>query len=194
MTHIHAKPMILPQENIDTDQIIPARFLNVTDFKGLGQHAFADWRSQDGRPTDHPLNERDASERSILLAGHNFGCGSSREHAPQALLDFGFKAVISTRIADIFKNNALGCGLLAIEVSESQQQCLMQHPDDVITIDVESLTVDATGAAPFDFELEPFARHCFLSGTDKLGFLLSHDAAIAEFEQRRSVHAMGASS
>ncbi len=188
MKSIHSAVLPIAQTNIDTDQIIPARYLNVLDFSGLGQYAFADWRYQEDGSlrADSPFDTPAARQCSILLAGHNFGCGSSREHAPQALLDFGFRAVISTRIADIFRNNALGCGLLAIEVGEAEHRWMMRHPQNAVHIDIDSQTLELAQGHQFHFELEPFARHCFLAGTDRLGFLLKQDRQIARYEESRT--------
>lgn len=174
----------LDQENIDTDQIIPARFLTATQFQGLGQHAFADWRFDgEGRPRgDNPLNQPEVKYRKILVAGSNFGCGSSREHAPRALYEFGFRAIISTRIADIFRNNAFHCGLLAIELGLAEVTWLLQHPQEEIIIDLEEQYVELAGGHRARFEIDPFARHCLLQGLDPQGFIQSQEAAIRQYE------------
>ena len=187
--------VVLPAENVDTDQIIPARFLKTVERRGLGAHLFADWRvDADGRPRpEFPLNSPDASRSSILVAGHNFGCGSSREHAPWALLDFGFRAIISSGFADIFRNNALKTGLLPVTLSPdahaSLLELLKESPDTDVTIDLESQTVafptarlSPPASRLSQFPIDPFARHCLLNGVDELGFLLGEDAAIAAYE------------
>jgi 3-isopropylmalate/(R)-2-methylmalate dehydratase small subunit len=178
----------LPDENVDTDQIVPARFLKVTDRAGLGDALFADWRyDADGRPReDFVLNAPAAREARILLAGAHFGCGSSREHAPWALLAFGFRAVVSTGFADIFRNNALRNGLLPIEVDAEAHATLFRRraadPAVRATVDLEARTLTVEGEAPLHFEVDPFARHCLLHGVDPLGFLLSHAAEIEAHE------------
>jgi 3-isopropylmalate/(R)-2-methylmalate dehydratase small subunit len=180
--------LALPNENIDTDQIIPARFLTVTDFAGLGEHAFADWRfDASGEPLpEHVLNQPWARHRQILVAGENFGCGSSREHAPRALLDFGFKIVMSTRFADIFRNNALTCGLLAIEIGQTEQAWMLNHPEQEVTVDLQQQFIELAGGHRYHFQLDPFARNCLLQGTDPLGFLLGYKAVISNFEEARA--------
>jgi 3-isopropylmalate/(R)-2-methylmalate dehydratase small subunit len=175
----------MPTENIDTDQIIPARFLTVTDFEGLGEHAFADWRfDAEGQALpDHVLNQSWARHRRFLVAGENFGCGSSREHAPRALLGFGIKVVMSTRFADIFRNNALTCGLLAIEIGASEQAWMLDHPDEIVIVDLQQQFVELAGGHRYHFKLDPFARNCLLQGTDPLGFLLQQESTINKFEE-----------
>ena len=179
--------LALPNENIDTDQIIPARFLTVTDFDGLGEHAFADWRFKaNGEPfPDCVLNQPVARQRRILVAGENFGCGSSREHAPRALYGFGFRVVMSNRIADIFRNNALTCGLLAIEIGISEQHWMLKHPEHAVTVDLKNNFLELANGHRSTFQIEPFARDCLLRGTDPLGYLLANEAAIAKFEGTR---------
>ncbi|HJQ52301.1 MAG TPA: 3-isopropylmalate dehydratase small subunit [Gemmatimonadaceae bacterium] len=197
-TRLTSTCLVLPAENVDTDQIIPARFLKTVERRGLGAHLFADWRVDDQgrlRP-EFPLNSADASKSSILVAGHNFGCGSSREHAPWALLDFGFRAVISTGFADIFRNNSLKTGLLPVTLQPSAHAMLLellaQTPGAEVTIDLESQTVAFSvpasrfphlqSAARHPFHVDPFARQCLINGVDELGFLLAEDAAIAAYE------------
>ncbi|WP_341501760.1 3-isopropylmalate dehydratase small subunit [Gallaecimonas sp. GXIMD4217] len=179
---IHDQILVLPERNIDTDQIIPARFLTTTARQGLGRHAFADWRFQaDGRERPrHPFQQGGR----ILVAGDNFGCGSSREHAPWALLDFGFKAVISSRIADIFKANALKNGLVAIEVDEMSHRLLLGATGQALTIDLASQQL-RLGDRLIDFALDPFSRLCLMQGQDQLGFILGQGDAIAAFEAGR---------
>lgn len=183
---ITSKPYILAVDNVDTDQIIPARFLTTTSRDGLGIHAFHDWRydAQGTEKTDEPLNQDWVKARAILVAGPNFGCGSSREHAPWALLDYGFKAVISTEIADIFRNNALKNGLLAIVVSPEEHTRLTANPEADLTVDLESQTIRLASGDAIPFTVDPFARRCLLSGVDQLGFLLSHADAITAYEER----------
>lgn len=179
---------VLPVENVDTDQIIPARFLTTTSRQGLGSACFADWRfDADGAErADFVLHRPPFRGAGVLLAGRNFGCGSSREHAPWALLDFGIRAVIATRIADIFRSNALKNGLLAIEVSEACCQAIADRAGQEIAIDLEARRIELPDAAAIDFEIEPFARQCLLRGVDQLGYLLSESEAIAAFEKRRA--------
>ena len=187
-TAITSSCIVLPAENVDTDQIIPARFLKTIERRGLGAHLFADWRvDEQGHPrTDFPLNSPDAAGAAILVAGNNFGCGSSREHAPWALLDFGFRAVISTGFADIFRNNALKTGLLPIALSATAHQALLvqlaESPRALVTVDLETQTATLPDGAAHAFTVDPFARHCLLNGVDELGFLLEQDGAIAAYE------------
>lgn len=181
---ISAHSVALPAANIDTDQIIPARFLKTTNKEGLGQNLFADWRYHgDGSPkATFPLNQPEARGAAILVAGDNFGCGSSREHAPWALLDFGIRVVISTSIADIFRNNAGRNGLLAVVVSPEFQRHLLAHVPAPITVDLVSQTVTA-GALKERFEIEAFARYCMLHGQDQIDYLLSLDPEITRYEE-----------
>jgi 3-isopropylmalate/(R)-2-methylmalate dehydratase small subunit len=183
---LRSRTLVLPYTNIDTDQIIPARFLRTTTREGLGQQLFADWRYEaDGTPVaQFPLNRPEAADCHILVAGRNFGCGSSREHAPWALLDYGFRAVISTEIADIFRNNSLINGLLPIVVDEPTSQWLLEHPGAELTIDLQSSLVQLPGGRSVSFPIEGFARYCLLNGVDELGFLQSKQADIAAYEQR----------
>jgi len=184
ITHIHSRTVVLAHENIDTDRIIPARYLTTTQRTGLGKALFNDWRYKpDGRPDpDFALNKASAHGCEVLVAGKNFGCGSSREHAPWALLDFGIKAVLSSEIADIFRGNALKNGLLAVVLSEGEHRYLLDHPGIELTIDVAQGFIELPDGGRFTFELEPFARHCLLSGVDQLGFLLQHETEIVRFE------------
>ena len=180
--------VVLPASNVDTDQIIPARFLKTVSRRGLGEHLFADWRrNPDGSPRpDFPLNSSGAKGASVLVAGDNFGCGSSREHAPWALLDFGFRAVISTRFADIFRNNSIKTGLLPVVLPQSAHASLLAQiaelPGAEVTIDLTSQTVTLPDGRSHQFPLDPFGRHCLLNGVDELGFLLEHESAIDEYE------------
>ncbi len=180
----------LPIENIDTDQIIPARFLKATDKQGMGDNLFADWRyAANGQPNpDFPLNRPEAKGAQILVGGHNFGCGSSREHAPWALQGFGFRAVISTYFADIFRNNALKVGLLPIMVDPETHYQLVsmveEDPTTPVTIDLEAQQVRLPDGQAISFPIDPFAKYCLVNGVDQLGFLQSQEAEIAAFEQQ----------
>jgi 3-isopropylmalate/(R)-2-methylmalate dehydratase small subunit len=185
---ITSKTVVIGSSDIDTDQIIPARFLTTTTKEGLGKQLFADWRYQsDGSPKeDFVLNRPEARGAEILVAGRNFGCGSSREHAPWALLDHGFRAVISTEIADIFRGNSLINGLLPVVVDEPTSQWLLHHPGAQVDIDLESLRLTLPTGASVAFPIEPFARHCLLNGVDELGYLLSKLRDIERFEAARA--------
>lgn len=187
LAHLRSRTVVLPFENIDTDRIIPARFLTTTERSGLGRALFNDWRyREDGRPDpDFVLNRPEAQGAEILVAGRNFGCGSSREHAPWALADYGFRAVLSSQIADIFRSNALKNGVLAIAVSEGEHRYLLDHPGIELAIDVAAGTIELPDGGRFTFELDTFARHCLVEGVDPLGFLLRHESAIAAFEAAR---------
>jgi 3-isopropylmalate/(R)-2-methylmalate dehydratase small subunit len=183
---IQSRTVILPQENIDTDQIIPARFLKVTDKKGLGKVLFSDWRyEKDGQPKpEFPLNRGEAQGAQVLVAGDNFGCGSSREHAPWALVDFGFRAVVSTSIADIFRSNSLKNGLIPVVVEKALHQKLLAEPGQEVKIDLESQTITLRDGTSAKFPIDGFSRYCLMNGVDELGFLLSKEEAIAAFEKR----------
>jgi 3-isopropylmalate/(R)-2-methylmalate dehydratase small subunit len=184
---IQSRTVVLPRVNIDTDQIIPARFLKVTGKKGLGAALFADWRyEKDGAPRpDFVLNRPEARGAQLLVAGDNFGCGSSREHAPWALLDHGFRAVISTSIADIFRSNALKNGLLPVVVDAESHQKLLATPGAMVTVDLEAQSVALPDGSRARFAVDGFSRHCLMNGVDELGFLLSQEEAIAAFESSR---------
>lgn len=184
---IRSRTVVMPSTNIDTDQIIPGRFLTTTTKEGLGQQLFADWRyDAAGQPRpDFILNKPEAAGCRILVAGRNVGCGSSREHAPWALCDYGFQAVISTEIADIFRNNSLKNGLLPIVVDAASHEWLLANPGAEIDIDLEAQQVRLPDGRTADFTIEPFARYCLLNGVDELGFLLSKDADITRYEARR---------
>ncbi len=184
--------VVLPGENIDTDQIIPARFLTTTERTGLGQHAFHDWRYlPDGTAIPHfPLNTAAARHARILVAGHNFGCGSSREHAVWALQGAGFDAVVSSQFADIFRGNALGNGLLPIEVSKRMLARLVdiassQHMAS-LAVDLETQTVQLPDGDGFRFPIAPFAKHCVLAGIGEMDFLLAATDRITAFEATHS--------
>jgi 3-isopropylmalate/(R)-2-methylmalate dehydratase small subunit len=183
---LRSRTVVLPVTDVDTDQIIPARFLTTTTRSGLGAHLFADWRyGGDGAPrADFVLNQPEAKGCTILVAGNNFGCGSSREHAPWALMDHGFRAVVSTQIADIFRGNALKNGLLPVIVDQTTHGWLMAHPGADITIDLESTTLTLPTGQAVRFPLEPFARYCLTNGVDELGFLLGRETEIRTYERR----------
>ena len=191
-TKLTSSCVILAAENVDTDQIIPARFLKTVSRRGLGEHLFADWRlDEQGRPRpEFPLNSPAARDASILVAGHNFGCGSSREHAPWALLDFGFRAIISTGFADIFRNNSVKTGLLPVTLKPEAHLALLgilvESPRAPVTIDLAAQTATLPDGSVHRFPVDPFARHCLLNGVDELGFLLDNDAAITAYEAGHS--------
>ena len=189
ITEIRSRTVVLPLNDIDTDQIIPARFLRTTVRDGLGEHLFTDWRyNSDGtKNASFLLNQPEARGAHILVAGRNFGCGSSREHAPWALLDFGFRAVISTEIADIFSNNSLKNGFLPVVVDENIHRWLLDNPGVELALDVESRSLSLPDGRLAEFPLESFSRYCLLNGVDQLGFLLNHAEDILRFENRVSV-------
>jgi len=178
--------VVLIRENIDTDQIIPARFLKVTSRDGLGRNAFADWRSD----PSFPLNHVSAESSRVLIAGHNFGCGSSREHAVWALMDFGFRVVISTGFADIFKQNALKNGLLPVVLGSPDYgrlvTAIQNKPSTRCEVRLLEQTVFVEGVGLFAFEIDSFSKFCLLQGTDELGYLLNHLSAIETFEKHYS--------
>jgi 3-isopropylmalate/(R)-2-methylmalate dehydratase small subunit len=188
-TSITSRTVVLPRTDIDTDQIIPARFLRTTSREGLGKQLFSDWRYlADGRPNpDFALNQPAAQGCTVLVGGRNFGCGSSREHAPWALLDFGIRAVISTEFADIFRSNALKNGLVPVIVDDATLQWLIGHPGVEVTVDLASSSVKLPGGKAVTFPIEPFARYCLMHGVDQLGYLLSKNDAITAYEQRHTV-------
>ncbi len=185
---IASKTVVLPTKDIDTDQIIAARFLTTTSREGLGKSAFYDLRyAKDGTPqADFVLNRPEAQGCTILVAGNNFGCGSSREHAPWALLDYGFEAVISTEIADIFRNNALKNGLVPIVVDDGVHAWLLEHPGAELVIDVESTSITLPDGRTVSFAMDRFARYCLVEGLDQLGFLQTHIDSIEAFEETRA--------
>ena len=184
---IESRTVVLPRANVDTDQIIPARFLKVTDKAGLGDALFSDWRYRaDGSPDpDFPLNRPEARGARVLVAGDNFGCGSSREHAPWALVDYGIRAVISTRIADIFRSNALKNGLLPIVLEPEEHAKLIAAPGAPIRVDLEGQTVTLPDGTAARFPIDGFSRTCLLDGVDELGWLVAQDEAISAFERAR---------
>ena len=179
--------MVLPATDIDTDQIIPARFLTTTSREGLGKHLFHDWRYRDdgSENPEFVLNMREASGCTILVAGRNFGCGSSREHAPWALLDHGLRAVISTEIADIFRSNSLKNGFIPVLVDAETHGWLLDNPGVDLEISVADATLTLPDGSAVQFPIDDFARYCLLEGIDQLGFLQKHIHDIAEFEEQR---------
>ena len=185
---VHSKTVVIPSSNIDTDQIIPARFLTTTTKEGLGRQLFADWRYRaDGSPNpDFVLNRPEARGAEVLVAGRNFGCGSSREHAPWALLDYGFRAVISTEIADIFRGNSLKNGLLPIVVDDATASGCWTIPAPKSTSISRRPVLTLPTGVSVSFPLEAFARHCLLNGIDELGFLRGKLADIERYEAARA--------
>jgi 3-isopropylmalate/(R)-2-methylmalate dehydratase small subunit len=185
---ITSRTVVLPRTDIDTDQIIPARFLRTTSREGLGEQLFSDWRYlADGKPNpDFVLNRPDAPGCTVLVGGRNFGCGSSREHAPWALLDFGIRAVISSEFADIFRSNSLKNGLVPVVVDEATLGWLLENPGATVTIDIETATLKLPDGRSLKFPIEPFARYCLLHGVDQLGYLLANETAIKAYEQQHS--------
>ncbi len=184
---IESDTVVIDQSDIDTDQIIPARFLTTTTKEGLGEAVFADWRyREDGsEKPDFALNRPENEGRTILVAGNNFGCGSSREHAAWALADYGIRAVISTEIADIFRSNALKNGLLPVDVPAELHRWLLDNPGAHVVLDLEANTLTLPDGREHRFTIEAFARYCLMQGTDQLGFLLSQEDAITRFETTR---------
>jgi 3-isopropylmalate/(R)-2-methylmalate dehydratase small subunit len=188
-TTLTGRLVALPKDHIDTDQIIPARFLKTISKAGLGQNLFADWRYDEaGRPNpDFPLNRPENAGARILLAGDNFGCGSSREHAPWALTDYGFKAIISTSFADIFRNNALKNGLLPLIVDDATHRQLLslaaEDPHTELTIDLDTQSLILPDGRRVTFPIDAFSKVCLLEGLDQLGYLMKHGPAIDAYEQ-----------
>jgi len=190
-TAFSSRMVPLPVDNIDTDQIIPARFLKTISKEGLGDQVFNDWRyDAEGKPKPKfILNQPRAKGAQVLLAGDNFGCGSSREHAPWALLQYGFRAVISTSFADIFRQNALKNALLPVVVSREVHAELFdlasKEPEAKVTVDLAAQRLILPDGRAIEFSVDSFARHCLLEGVDELGYILSQEAAIAAYEARR---------
>jgi len=188
ISQLRSKTVVLPNNDVDTDQIIPARFLTTTTRDGLGKSLFHDWRfdSDGAEIPQFVLNQEQFRNSAILVAGSNFGCGSSREHAPWALLDFGIRAVISTKIADIFRSNALKNGLLPIVVDHATHDWLLVNPGAEIEIDVASSTLTLPNGDTARFPIDAFARHCLLQGIDQLEFIQQQLSNIETFEENRS--------
>ena len=185
ITTLRSRTVVMPATNIDTDQIIPARFLTTTTREGLGASLFADWRyDAAGAPVpEFVLNRPEARGCEVLVAGRNFGCGSSREHAPWALLDSGLRAVVSTEIADIFRSNSLKNGLLPVVVDETTHQWLLAHPQVEVEIDLAATVLRLPDGRETLFPVEAFARYCLMNGVDELGYLLAQSAAIDAYER-----------
>jgi len=185
---VRSRTVVLPASDIDTDQIIPARFLTTTTREGLGDNLFHDWRFDitGNEKSEFPLNLANNRDCRILVAGNNFGCGSSREHAPWALLDYGIRAVISTEIADIFRSNSLKNGLLPLVVDHETHEWLVANPGAEISIDIETSEISLPNGNVASYPIDDFARHCLLQGIDQLGFIRQHDESIARFEEKRS--------
>lgn len=188
MSELISRTFNMLTENIDTDQIIPAQFLTTTTREGLGKLAFYNWRYDDaGNEHDvHPLKKLDASQTSVLVAGNNFGCGSSREHAPWALLDMGFRAIISTQIADIFKSNSIKNALLPIVIDEQAHAYLSANPNTKVVIDIANTSCDIEGYGSVQFPLDDFSRYCLSHNYDQLDYLLSKSQEISTFEKKRA--------
>ena len=186
-----ARTVVLPVDDIDTDQIIPARYLKTTDKAGLGSALFADWRyDEHGAPKpEFVLNQKESQGAQVLIAGRNFGCGSSREHAPWALDDYGFRAIIAPSYADIFFNNSFKNGLLPIVLDRDTVDRLFKEcaaaPGYRLTVDLAGQTVTTPGGASFKFEIDAFRKHCLLNGLDDIGLTLQHVAEIKAYEERR---------
>ena len=189
-TKLTSRAIPLPVNDIDTDQIIPAQFLKVTDKNGLADALFFNWRYNDDKSPkeDFIINKPESKGAQVLLAGDNFGCGSSREHAPWALTSYGFRVVISTSFADIFRNNALKNGLIPVIVDEATHKMLFDYLEEVsnaeFTIDLESQTLSFENGS-VEFPIDPFNKTCLLNGTDELGYIMGFEKYIAEFEARR---------
>lgn len=185
---IQSRTVVLPNADVDTDQIIPARFLTTTSREGLGVNLFHDWRYlPDGSPnSDFVLNQPAADGCRILVTGRNFGCGSSREHAPWALTDYGFQAIISSEIADIFLSNSLKNGLLPVIVDNDTLTWLLGNPGTTLSIDIEASTVSFPDGTSVSYPIDGFARYCLLEGIDQLGYLRKHSGEIEQFEENRS--------
>lgn len=187
ITVIRSRTVVMPFDDIDTDQIVPARFLTTTTRDGLGEAAFADWRydAQGAPKPDFVLNDESAQDCQVLVAGKNFGCGSSREHAPWALLDYGFRAVISTEIADIFRSNSLKNGLLPVIVDADTHRWLIDNPGAQVEVDLEALELRLPDGRGIAFVIDRFSRYCLLNGIDQLGFLLQQEDRISAYEKSR---------
>jgi 3-isopropylmalate/(R)-2-methylmalate dehydratase small subunit len=187
-TSIESRTVVLPRSDVDTDQIIPARFLRTTVKEGLGKELFADWRYlADGKPNpDFVLNKPEVAGCAVLVAGDNFGCGSSREHAPWALTDFGIRAVVSTSFADIFRSNSLKNGLVPVVVDKGTLEWLTANPGAQVTVDLTSSSLKLPGGKSVAFPIEPFARYCLMQGVDQLGYLMLKNDAITAYEKQHA--------
>ena len=182
-----ANTVNLPNEDIDTDQIIPARFLTRQTTDKIGECLFADWRfDKSGKPNeDFILNQPESTDAGILVAGNNFGCGSSREHAAWSLLDYGFRAVVSTSFADIFQNNSLKNGLITIVVDLETHEWLIEHPATELTVDLQNTEIILENGKAISFPIDSFARYCLLRGVDQLGYILKYDSEITAYENQQ---------
>ena len=187
LKQVTSKTLVLSDTNIDTDQIMPAKFLSMTTKAGLGEHVFSNLRyDSDGNPTDHILNSESGKACEILVAGDNFGCGSSREHAPWGLTDYGIRVVISSEIADIFRNNSLKNGLLPIIIEKRAHEWLLDNPGAEVSVDLERCEVHLPrNGGTYQFEIDAFSRHCLMEGVDEMGYLQNQSGAIAKFEAKR---------
>ena len=187
LKQVTSKTLVLSDTNIDTDQIMPAKFLSMTTKAGLGEHVFSNLRyDSDGNPTDHILNSEGGKACEILVTGDNFGCGSSREHAPWGLTDYGIRVVISSEIADIFRNNSLKNGLLPIIIEKRAHEWLLENPGAEVSVDLENYEVHLPrNGGTYKFEIDAFSRHCLMEGVDEMGYLQNQSGAIAEFEAGR---------
>lgn len=182
---IESRTFNVPVDNIDTDQIIPARFLTTTEREGMGRFCFHDWRfNEDGSERANHLLSNRQDDQQVLVAGSNFGCGSSREHAPWALLDYGFRAVISSRFADIFRSNALKNGLLPVTVDQDAIDHLLSTIGVGVRIDIAEATIDIEGFGQREFPLDPFSAYCLVRGIDQMDFILQNSDAISDYEHR----------
>ena len=188
-TSLESQFVTLPIDNIDTDQIIPARFLKTISKAGLGDQLFYDWRyDASGSPKpDFVLNRPESKQRQILLGGDNFGCGSSREHAPWALTQYGFRAVISTSFADIFRQNSLKNSLLPVVVPRDVHAWLFANPEATLSLDLATQTLTLPDGRHIEFPVEAFAKHCLIEGVDELGYILKQEPAIAAYEKQRAI-------
>ena len=182
-----ANTVNLLNEDIDTDQIIPARFLTRQTTDGIGECLFADWRfDKSGKPNeDFILNQPESTDAGILVTGNNFGCGSSREHAAWSLLDYGFRAVVSTSFADIFQNNSLKNGLITIVVDLETHEWLIEHPATELTVDLQNTEIILENGKAISFPIDSFARYCLLQGVDQLGYILKYDSEITAYENQQ---------
>ena len=183
---VSSRTLVLTSNNIDTDQIMPAKFLSMTTQNGLGVHVFSNLRyTDDGTLTNHELNSVSGKACKILVAGDNFGCGSSREHAPWGLTDYGFRVIISSSIADIFNANALQNGLLPVTINIDVHEWLLRNPGVYVTVNLETCLVELpSGMGSHSFEIDSFSRYCLLEGLDEMGYLLAQSEQISEFEDR----------
>ena len=189
LKQVTSKTLVLPATNIDTDQIMPAKFLSMTTKAGLGKHVFANLRyAPDGSETDHILNSAEGKACEILVAGNNFGCGSSREHAPWGLTDYGIRVVISSEVADIFRNNSLKNGLLPVIIEKRAHDWLLDNPGADVTVDLDKCEVHLPrNGGNYRFEIDAFSRHCLMEGVDEMGYLQNQEDAIADFESKKVI-------